>query len=46
VAAAFSAALRRQRIWAPEAFIVAFFAGPGMRYLSKVYKDEWMSERG
>jgi len=30
----------------PEAFIVAFLPDTGMRYLSKVYNDEWMRERG
>src|ERR1700747_2354274 len=29
-----------------EAFIVAFLPDTGMRYLSKVYNDEWMRERG
>jgi len=27
-------------------FVVAFSADTGMRYLSKVYSDEWMRERG
>jgi cystathionine beta-synthase len=30
----------------PEAFIVALMPDTGMRYLSKVYNDEWMRERG
>ena len=29
-----------------EAFIVALLPDTGMRYLSKVYNDEWMRERG
>ena len=30
----------------PGAFVVAFLPDTGMRYLSKVYSDEWMRERG
>ncbi len=30
----------------PDAFIVALMPDTGMRYLSKVYNDEWMRERG
>jgi cystathionine beta-synthase len=41
-----SAALRLARELGPEAFIVAFLPDTGMRYLSKVYNDEWMRERG
>jgi cystathionine beta-synthase len=41
-----SAALRLARDLRPEDFIVAFLPDTGMRYLSKVYNDEWMRERG
>src|SRR5277367_7172831 len=41
-----SAALRIAKDLGPEAFIVAFLPDTGMRYLSKVYNDEWMRERG
>jgi len=41
-----SAALRLAKDLGPEAFIVAFLPDTGMRYLSKVYNDEWMRERG
>jgi cystathionine beta-synthase len=41
-----SAALRLARELRPEDFIVAFLPDTGMRYLSKVYNDEWMRERG
>jgi cystathionine beta-synthase len=41
-----SAALRLARELGPEDFIVAFLPDTGMRYLSKVYNDEWMRERG
>jgi cystathionine beta-synthase len=41
-----SAALRMATSLGPEAFIVAFLPDTGMRYLSKVYNDEWMRERG
>jgi cystathionine beta-synthase len=41
-----SATLRLAADLGPEAFIVAFLPDTGMRYLSKVYNDEWMRERG
>src|SRR5271154_2472505 len=41
-----SAALRLAKDLGPEAFIVALLPDTGMRYLSKVYNDEWMRERG
>jgi cystathionine beta-synthase len=41
-----SAALRLAKELDPEDFIVAFLPDTGMRYLSKVYNDEWMRERG
>jgi cystathionine beta-synthase len=41
-----SATLRMAKDLGPEAFIVAFLPDTGMRYLSKVYNDEWMRERG
>jgi cystathionine beta-synthase len=41
-----SAALRVAKDLGPEALIVAFLPDTGMRYLSKVYNDEWMRERG
>ncbi len=41
-----SAALRLAKDLGREAFIVAFLPDTGMRYLSKVYNDEWMRERG
>jgi cystathionine beta-synthase len=41
-----SAALRLAKDLGPEGFIVAFLPDTGMRYLSKVYNDEWMRERG
>jgi cystathionine beta-synthase len=41
-----SAALRLAKELGPEGFIVAFLPDTGMRYLSKVYNDEWMRERG
>ena len=41
-----SAALKLAKGLGPEAFIVAFLPDTGMRYLSKVYNDEWMRERG
>src|SRR5271155_1460694 len=41
-----SAALRLAKELGPEAFIVAFLPDTGMRYLSKVYNEEWMRERG
>jgi cystathionine beta-synthase len=41
-----SATLRMAKDLGPEAFIVALLPDTGMRYLSKVYNDEWMRERG
>src|SRR5262245_34145028 len=41
-----SAALRLARELPPGNFVVAFLPDTGMRYLSKVYSDEWMRERG
>jgi cystathionine beta-synthase len=41
-----SAALRVAKDLGPDAFLVAFLPDTGMRYLSKVYNDEWMRERG
>ena len=41
-----SAALSLAKELGPEDFIVAFLPDTGMRYLSKVYNDEWMRERG
>lgn len=43
--ACISATLRIAKDLGPEAFIVAFLPDTGMRYLSKVYNDEWMRER-
>ena len=41
-----SATLRLAKDLGPEEFIVALLPDTGMRYLSKVYNDEWMRERG
>ena len=41
-----SAALRLAKNLDQKAFIVAFLPDTGMRYLSKVYNEEWMRERG
>ena len=41
-----SAALRLARTLPAGNFVVAFLPDTGMRYLSKVYSDEWMRERG
>ena len=41
-----SAALRVARRLPAGSFVVAFLPDTGMRYLSKVYSDEWMRERG
>ncbi len=41
-----SAALRLASTLTKEDFVVAFLPDTGMRYLSKVYNDEWMRERG
>jgi cystathionine beta-synthase len=41
-----SATLRLAKDLGPSDFIVALLPDTGMRYLSKVYNDEWMRERG
>ena len=41
-----SAALRLAATLPQDALVVAFLPDTGMRYLSKVYNDEWMRERG
>ena len=41
-----SATLRLAKDLGPDAFVVALLPDTGMRYLSKVYNDEWMRERG
>src|SRR6201997_3931259 len=41
-----SGALRLAKDLGPKDFVVAFLPDTGMRYLSKVYNDEWMRERG
>jgi cystathionine beta-synthase len=41
-----AAALRVARGLPAGGFVVAFLPDTGMRYLSKVYSDEWMRERG
>jgi cystathionine beta-synthase len=41
-----SAALRVAKALDEKALIVAFMPDTGMRYLSKVYNEEWMRERG
>jgi len=41
-----SAALRLAETLTKDDFVVAFLPDTGMRYLSKVYNDEWMRERG
>ncbi len=41
-----SAALRMAQQCKKGDFVVAFLPDTGMRYLSKVYNDEWMRERG
>jgi cystathionine beta-synthase len=41
-----SAALRIAERCKPGDLVVAFLPDTGMRYLSKVYNDEWMRERG
>jgi cystathionine beta-synthase len=41
-----SGALRLAKDLGPRDFVVAFLPDTGMRYLSKVYNDEWMRERG
>ena len=40
-----SGALRLARDLRPSDFVVALLPDTGMRYLSKVYNDEWMRER-
>ena len=41
-----SAALRVAQQCKPGDLVVAFLPDSGMRYLSKVFSDEWMRERG
>jgi len=41
-----SGTLRLAKTLGPDAFIVALMPDTGMRYLSKVYNDQWMRERG
>jgi cystathionine beta-synthase len=41
-----SGALRVAKPLPKGSFVVAFLPDTGMRYLSKVYSDEWMRERG
>ena len=41
-----SGALRLAKGLPKGSFVVAFLPDTGMRYLSKVYSDEWMRERG
>src|SRR5579885_2138869 len=41
-----SATLRLAKDLGPKDFVVALLPDTGMRYLSKVYNDEWMRERG
>jgi cystathionine beta-synthase len=41
-----SATLRLAKDLGPQELIVALLPDTGMRYLSKVYNDEWMRERG
>src|SRR5271168_232298 len=41
-----SAALRLAKDLGPSDYVVALLPDTGMRYLSKVYNDEWMRERG
>src|SRR5579859_5189781 len=41
-----SAALKLAKSLSEKDFVVAFLPDTGMRYLSKVYNDEWMRERG
>ena len=41
-----SGALRLAKDLAERDLVVAFLPDTGMRYLSKVYNDEWMRERG
>lgn len=39
-------AVRTARALGPEGFVVAFLPDSGMRYLSKVYNDEWIRDHG
>ncbi len=41
-----AAALRVAAGCGPDAFVVAFLPDSGMRYLSKIYNDEWMRDHG
>ena len=41
-----SATLRLAKSLSEKDFVVSFLPDTGMRYLSKVYNDEWMRERG
>src|SRR6266702_3399746 len=41
-----SGTLRLAKDLGPKDFVVALLPDTGMRYLSKVYNDEWMRERG
>ena len=41
-----SATLKLAKSLSAKDFLVAFLPDTGMRYLSKVYNDEWMRERG
>ncbi len=41
-----SAALRLARTLPAGSFVVAFLPDTGMRYLSKIFSEEWMRERG
>jgi cystathionine beta-synthase len=41
-----SAALRLAKELGPKDYVVSFLPDTGMRYLSKVYNDGWMRERG
>lgn len=41
-----SGALRLAKNLGPNDFVVVLLPDTGMRYLSKVYNDEWMRERG
>ncbi len=41
-----SAALRVARELPATSFVVAFLPDTGMRYLSKIFSEEWMRERG
>ncbi len=43
---AISAALRLARSLGPDDLVVAFLPDSGMRYLSKIYNEEWMRDNG